>query len=272
METTRMETVGRSLARMSLYYRDDRVEIYNGDALQLIPEVGPIGGLITDPPYSSGGQFRGDRTRTTVEKYVQTGTAAYRPDFGGDSRDQRGFLAWSSLWLNAAYNIADESAIVACFIDWRQLPVMTDAIQSAGWVWRGIAVWDKGFGRPRNGGFSSATEFVVWGSKGSLEPNDRYGHGIHRSPTPKDRQHITQKPEAVMAWLLDTVSRGKTILDPFCGSGTTLKVAKELGHQAIGIEADPDFCRVSADRVAQTLPLEQIPEKQMVPDWSLFDD
>jgi site-specific DNA-methyltransferase (adenine-specific) len=243
-------------------YQDEQVAIYHGDSLWLIPEIGPIDAVVTDPPYSSGGQFRSDRTQSTVAKYVQSGTQAYRPDFAGDSRDQRSFLAWSTLWLSAAYNVATPGAPIACFIDWRQLPVLSDAIQAAGWTWRGVAVWDKGFGRPTPGRFSNATEFVVWGSKGSMPEREAYPPGIFRSPPPKNREHITQKPEAIMAWIMQIVRPGATVLDPFMGSGTTLKAAKETGRRAIGIEVDPDFCQIAARRVAETLPLIETDESQ----------
>ncbi len=244
----------------SPYYQDENTTIYQGDSLQVLPTVGPVDAIITDPPYSSGGAFRSDRTRSTVEKYVSTGTAAYRPDFAGDNRDQRSFLFWSTMWLNAAYQIATPGAPIACFIDWRMLPTLTDAIQAAGWVWRGVAVWDKGFGRPTPGRFSNACEYVVWGSKGAMPERDAYPPGIFHSSPPKDRQHITQKPEAVMAWILRIVPPGGTILDPFMGSGTTLKAAKENGYRAIGIEADPGFCEVAAKRCAETLPFEETTE------------
>ena len=53
----------------------------------------------------------------TTTKYVNSDTAAYRPEFAGDNRDQRGFLAWSSMWLNAARNAAVPGAVLASFIE-----------------------------------------------------------------------------------------------------------------------------------------------------------
>jgi len=84
------------------YYEQDGITIYHADCVEVLPELSELGALITDPPYSSGGQFRGDRTRSTVEKYVQSGTMAYRPEFAGDNRDQRSFLIWAGLWMGAA--------------------------------------------------------------------------------------------------------------------------------------------------------------------------
>ena len=109
------------------YYSRDGIVIYCGDALDVLPQLTGLDALIVDPPYSSGGAFRVDRMGSTVSKYVQSGTTAVRSEFAGDNRDQRGYLAWCSLWLTAALHASNPSAVVACFSDWRQLPTMTDA-------------------------------------------------------------------------------------------------------------------------------------------------
>lgn len=256
---------------MTPYYDAGGITIYHGDTLDVLPHLDGLDAIITDPPYSSGGAFRGDRTRGTVEKYVQTGTAVYRPEFGGDSRDQRGFLAWSTLWLNAARQATREHGVVASFTDWRQLPVMTDALQAAGWVWRGVAVWHKGFGRPSPGRFSNSAEFVAWGSKSSWEHEDDYPPGVltgepdgtDEGPSGlitagivRDRVHIAQKPVNVMRWVCRIAPHGGTVLDPFMGSGSTLEAARDLGLRAIGIEADEAYCEHAARRLDQgVLPL-----------------
>lgn len=71
------------------------------------------------------------------------------------------------------------------------------------------------------------------------------------------RGHPTQKPEALMEHIIATLSRhGDTVLDPFAGTGTTLRVAKNLGRRSIGIEKDERWCEVAATRLAQeALPL-----------------
>lgn len=99
--------------------------------------------LITDPPYSSGGQFRGDRTGSTDAKYTRMEFQGRRPDFAGDNRDQRSYLAWMAMWLWEAKRVLVPGAPVVLFTDWRQLPATTDALQAGGMVWRGVAVWDK---------------------------------------------------------------------------------------------------------------------------------
>ena len=99
----------------------------------VIDAVDSFDALITDPPYSSGGMFRGDRQGSTLAKY--TGSHGHQPDlpqFTGDTRDQRGFLAWCGLWLGSARMKANQYANCLVFTDWRQLPTLSDAFQVGG--------------------------------------------------------------------------------------------------------------------------------------------
>lgn len=238
---------------MTPYFDEDGITIYHGDCFDLLHDLDGIGAVVTDPPYSSGGAFRGDRAQQTSTKYVNSDTAAYRPEFAGDNRDQRSFLAWTTLWLNAARKACDPGAVLCSFIDWRQLPTLTDAVQAGGWTWRGVAIWSKKYGRPRTGGFSSPAEYVVWGTNGPLVAWDAHPSGIfeHSPPSGDAKQHIAQKPTDVMRWTLSIVPPGSVVLDPFMGSGSTLEAARDLGHKAIGIEVDERYCEIAASRLSQ---------------------
>jgi hypothetical protein len=111
--------------------------------------------LLTDPPYSSGGQFRADRSKNTSTKYVQTDSKrTHRGEFTGDNRDQRAFLAWASIWV-AQFRERSRTGAVACiFTDWRQLPTLTDAVQCADFVWHNLVTWWKPGIRMQRGRFS----------------------------------------------------------------------------------------------------------------------
>lgn len=154
---------------MKPYYEHGGITIFHGDSFDLLHHLSGIGAVVTDPPYSSGGAFRGDRAMQTTTKYVNSDTAAYRPEFAGDNRDQRAFLAWSSMWLNAARQAAVPGAVLASFIDWRQLPILTDAVQCGGWTWRNIGTWWKPGCRMQKGRFSSSAEYVIYATNGPAQ-------------------------------------------------------------------------------------------------------
>lgn len=232
------------------------VELRHGDALLLLREIEDesVDLVLTDPPYSSGGMFRGDRAgQSTRDKYVQTGTIAERVDFDGDSRDQRGFLAWASLWLAECWRVTKPGGCCLVFTDWRQLPTVTDAVQAGGWVWRGLVVWDKtANSRPRSG-FSARAEYLVWGTRGPFAA-EIYLPGVISAATPRgdQRRHITEKPIGLLEQLIAVCPTGGTVLDPFVGSGSTLDAARNCGRNAIGFEINDEHLETAGQRLAQT--------------------
>lgn len=238
---------------MTPYYEDDFVTLYHGDALDVLPGLSGIGAVVTDPPYSSGGAFRGDRTASTITKYVNSDTASYRPEFAGDNRDQRSFAAWCTLWLNGCRAAAVPGAVLASFIDWRQLPTLTDAVQGGGWIWRGVATWWKPGIRMQRARFSASAEYVVYGTYGDVIDHDGAPQNVFKCAPAPDKQHIAEKPLQVMHWVLGAVPPGALVLDPFMGSGTTLVAAKDLNFRAIGIDADERYCEMAARRLSQNV-------------------
>jgi DNA modification methylase len=85
----------------------------------------------------------------------------------------------------------------------------------------------------------------------------RGGCGVYISPTINparfqgERMHPTQKPVDIMRWSIERAGGEGTILDPFMGSGTTLRAAKDLGRRAVGIEIEERYCAVAAERLGQ---------------------
>lgn len=236
---------------MKAYFEDSAVTIYNADCFDILHDLSGFGAVVTDPPYSSGGAFRGDRAQLTSAKYVQSGTQVYRPEFAGDNRDQRSFLAWASLWLNAARHASVPGATLCSFVDWRQLPILTDAIQAGGWTWRNIATWWKPGIRMQRGRFSSSAEYVVYASNGPITEGKSSPQNVFSCSVEIDKEHIAQKPESVMSWVLSVIAEGSTVLDPFMGSGSTLVAAKKLGYKSVGIEVDERYCEIAARRLSQ---------------------
>ena len=231
--------------------------LHHGDAMQVLRNLdsSSVDAVITDPPYCSGGQTMAARARPTGEKYVNTDAKHAMPDFEGDFRDQRGFLAWASQWLGECHRLTRPGGHLLSFIDWRMLPTMTDALQVAGWVWQGIVVWDKTTGcRPQLGRFRSQSEYVVWGSRGPINTRSHKVvlpgvFSVH--PQCGGKQHQVGKPEDLMAQLLRIMPPGSTVLDPFMGSATTGVAALRGGHRFVGVEMSDGYFDVASRRLGE---------------------
>lgn len=241
-------------------FEADGVTLYQGEALAMLAalDTDSVDAVITDPPYSSGGQFRSDRAQDVHTKYVHTGSESGRAlaAFAGDTRDAFGYWFWCSLWLSECLRIVKPGGIAALFTDWRQLPVTVAGLQSGGWVWRGIVPWHKPNARPTQGRYTNACEYVVWGTNGPRTP-DILGNsifpGFYVAQPPRERDHITQKPLSVLQELVKIVPRGGRILDPFMGSGTTGVAAVLEGRSFVGCEKVEHYADVAARRIREAM-------------------
>lgn len=253
---------------MKPFFQNDSVTLYNGDSMQLLREIPPasIDAVITDPPYCSGGCTAGERRRPPEAKYAQDGDRRGRPSFGGDLKDQRSFTSWCATWLSLCRDSLREGGYCLVFIDWRQLPAMTDAFQWADLTWRGIIAWDKGPAAraPHKGYVRHQCEYLVWGTRGPCPAAKHAGpfDGCYHVPVLKrDKHHLTGKPTELMRRLVKMVPPGGRILDPYAGSGTTLVAAALEGRQAVGIEREASYCEITAGRLsgAATAPTSGVP-------------
>jgi site-specific DNA-methyltransferase (adenine-specific) len=239
-------------------YRSSNVAIYQGDVLIVLPQLASasVNAVIADPPYCSGAANSAHRTRQSPRrKYGSSYVAHGLSDFDGDQRDQRSFTYWSTLWLTQCHRVTTPGGAVMVFTDWRQIPSITDAIQAAGWIWRGIIAWHKPTARPQTGRFTNSCEYIAWASKGPLPRTENlplpgmYSHSaLHHSK----RIHITEKPVPLLRKLTKIVPHGGVILDPFCGSGSTGTAALLEGHRFIGIELSRHYAEQAATRLNTT--------------------
>ena len=229
------------------------MEVIHGDALHIMRGMqdATFDAVITDPPYSSGASTLAGKQASTASKYCNIKRDNILPDFEGDAKDQRSWTNWCAEWLHEAKRLSKPGAPICVFTDWRQLPSLTDALQWAGWCWRGTAAWDKLNSRPQKGRFRNQCEYIVWGSNGAM-PVDRpvpVLPGVFRHANEAQRLHQTVKPLALMREIVRICAPGGRILDPFAGSGTTVLAALLEGYDAVGIELSVKYAAVARERL-----------------------
>lgn len=239
------------------------IRLLHGDCLTMLKEVAPasVDLVLCDPPYSSGGTHAGDRKASTTAKYTDLGYdgAAKLPAFSGDNMDQRSFTAFMRWVCSELRQKTREGGILEIFVDWRNLPAMTDAVQMAGWVWRGVLVWDKGTSRNQPGRFRNDCEFVVWCSNGDLPIDWKAAKGSKAMPgvyhvpgvPPKQRVHQTEKPVELLRALIQICPRGGTVIDCFMGSGSTGVACVQEGRSFIGIELGDQYFETASKRIQE---------------------
>jgi len=229
--------------------------LLKGDALELLPlfEPNTFDAVITDPPYASGSTTTKGRMMTTARKYTNAKVNNPLPNFAGDQQDQLSWTVWTIMWMNRVKDVLREGGVFAFFIDWRQLPAMSIALQIAGLTWRGIMVWDKRNSRPQKGRPKQQTEYILWGSKGKLDINRNVpvlpGLYSYSNVQGVKRLHQTQKPLQLMRDIIKLCEPHSLILDPFAGSGSTLHAAILEGHTAVGIEKTESYYEIADERL-----------------------
>lgn len=216
------------------YYTEPGIEIYHGDCREILPTLGKVDLVLTDPPYGIG---------EAAGKNNSRGNLAKATDYGVDHWDDEP-VNWGLLWELLTLGK------YACCWGGNYYPVPP----SSAWL-----VWDK---VPSGGTTDFADCELAWSNFGGAVRRFKWlwsGYWQHDMKNKEQRVHPTQKPLPLMKWcigLADKRGEVKTILDPFMGSGTTLRAAKDLGRKAIGIEISQAYCDVAIRRLKQeVLPL-----------------
>lgn len=238
---------------MNPYYQDDSVTIFHGDCREILPTLPKVDLVLVDPNYGIGEKANAFRKNNC-------GKVAVTRDYGS--------LSWDTKLSKATVNLllaAGTSQII-----WGGNYYGSMLPDSSCWF-----VWDKLNGETKfadcelawTSFIDRATRKFSWLWNGMLQQN---------MSEKEARFHPHQKPVALMSWCIlksDASGPTKVIIDPFMGSGTTLRAAKDLGRIAIGIELEEKYCEIAAKRMLQeTLPFAQPAQKQLVQSAELFNE
>lgn len=220
--------------------------VVQGDAIETLEGMASMPGIqfdaiITDPPYALS---------LGVDDVELAGRAPMRRDFGDWDED------WTpGPFLDLAARLLRPGGSLLAFTSDRLLSAYREHRTFKA---LGTLVWVKTNPAPSpRPGYVQATEWIVWLQRhgGPATWNGRgYTTNVLEYPAPSaaTRTHPNEKPEQLMRRLIQThTNAGDRILDPYCGSGTTLAAGKALGRLVTGIERDETYALRSASRLAQ---------------------
>jgi site-specific DNA-methyltransferase (adenine-specific) len=224
---------------MKPYYEDTKagIVIYHGDCREVLPELPSVDLVLTDPPYVFG-------IASTADEGKAGGW--------GDLMNSAQFYA--VILREFKRLLSGKSGAAWVFNSWRSFPVLARAAYEAQWGIESLMVWDKcwiGPGGTR--GLRPSYEVIALFATQGFAIGNRGIPDIARfpwDPSKRHWEHSAEKPSKLCEFLI-TESGGETILDPFMGSGTTLRAAKDLGRKAIGIEIEERYCEIAAKRLSQ---------------------
>lgn len=187
-------------------------ELYLGDCRDVLPGLGPVDAVVTDPPYGIG--MDGGKIGKAI--YEQKDWDSKPADVAFVVKMQVPTIIWGGNYFNLA--------------------------PSSKWL-----VWDK-----RNDQMTFADCELAWTNLDGAVRQFRWLWSGPYQQQREERFHPTQKPLQLMCWCIGHLPEtAATILDPFMGSGTTGVAAVQLGRKFIGIEIDPGYFAIAEKRIKQ---------------------
>ena len=224
--------------------------IYHSDAFELMSQIpyGSVHAIITDMPYGTTqnkwdsvvdlGLWWQHAKRVCSGPVVMTASQPFTSALGASNLDG---LRYAWVWEKASATghlnakrmpmKLHEDVLVFCDLPHTYNP-------------QGLQPLGKMVRRGHNGGNfgkSGVENFQEW---------TNYPRSIVRFASDPKSTHPTQKPVALMAYLIATYTNpGDTVLDPFCGSGTTCLAAEQLGRKWIGGDSSDEYCRIARKRI-----------------------
>lgn len=215
------------------YYEEPGIVIYNNDCRDILPYLEPVDLVLTDPPYG-------------IEWQSNWNGGSFGKIYGDGLIDGK--------WIELL-----KSSVLYCFTRRDVMQIWVDLIQKSISV-RDVLVWDKlSHGAGNINSWAPCYEMIIFASKDSPKlvgsrPQNVLRHwrvdgGATGMSTKNLLSHPDEKPIALITDILQ--KHEGSVLDPFMGSGTTLRAAKDLGRKAIGIEIEKKYCDIAIKRLQQ---------------------
>ena len=183
---------------------------------------------MTDPPYNAG------------------------KSYGDNTNDKQQWPDWTA-WLDE--RLALMFAAAPHTFMFLSVTAMMQYIRLGDIPPRWVLSWHKPLAlAASNIPFYHHWEAIAYWGDGKRDDRVEFGDDVIKANvTPNKFGHPTEKPIYLMRQLVRKSPAGSLILDPFCGSGSTLRAAKDLGRKSIGIEIEEKFCQIAAERMQQAV-------------------
>jgi len=217
------------------YYDRSGITIHHGDCLAVMPGLpsASFDFVLTDPPYLVGYQGRWDGEKKTI---------------AGD-----GDPSWVRPAFAELFRLLKDDTFAVTFYGWPHADVFVGAFREAGFRLVSHLAFIKnvwGLGRFTRG----QHEVAYLLAKGKPSVPERNISDVIEWTRDVDAVHPNQKPlHALYPLLCSYAPEGGIVLDPFCGSGSTLLAARDLGLRAVGIEVEEQWCGYAKTRFAQQI-------------------
>lgn len=227
--------------------------LYQGDCLEILPTLGKVDAVVTDPPYQKEAHTPKLRARSGgLHKNMPL-------DFNALSNGQE--LTVSACVKNIC------SGWFISFCQAEQVAVWRDAIEEAGLKYKTPMIWVKPDCTPKINGQGPAIGYeslvTAWCGRGYARWNAGGKRGVYThltNPGSRTHTHMTEKPILLMLEiLLDFTCTAETVCDPFMGSGTTGVACVKLGRKFIGIEIERKYFEIACERIQKAVNEPRLP-------------
>lgn len=212
--------------------------LYHGDCMEILPTLGLVDAVITDPPYGINTKSDGDGK---LNPWADLCNSAY----------------WYTAWIAECHRRLQPHGCLWTCLNWRSLVTFKKAALDARWAIESLMVWDKCWIGPGGSrGLRPSYELVALMARERFSIDDRGLPDVQRFKwsSLKPNGHPAEKPIDLMRFLVtNSTKEGAVVLDPFLGSGTTGVAALETGRQFIGIEHDPAWFDAACQRLDNSL-------------------
>jgi site-specific DNA-methyltransferase (adenine-specific) len=208
--------------------------VYLGDSMEILPTLGLVDAVVTDPPYGINTKSDGDGK---LNPWADLCNSAF----------------WYTAWIRECHRrLQPHGALWTC-LNWRSLVTFQKAALDAKWSIESLLVWDKCWIGPGGSrGLRPSYELVALMARENFSIDDRGLPDVQRFKwsSIKPNGHPAEKPVDLMRFLINNSTvEDAVVLDPFLGSGTTAIAALETGRRVIGIEQDPAWFDLACKRI-----------------------